>query len=677
MSRERTVQEIIDSFEEQLSPVKLAKNTSKYKFFGHPSPVEQPVMVESAVVCVPEPTSVVSIAEKHVVTETKAPDLVKPKPKKAKAKKETVPVVEREMPAFNARVYPVHEPPKETDIEACHKLGDGIPYVARIKPRIESDDLVEVLLKTDDPIVYVTGKAGAGKSVVIRRLIQQSKEMNIIVVAPTGIASINCGGDTIHRRFRLSTNMPTPASIRETWNTVDPKTKRAIRFADLLIIDEVSMCRADILDSISETLKVVRDPKHPFGGLRTIMFGDAFQLPPVIKSEDIETFHRLYGYESGNFFDSHCMKKHKVKIYEMTRIFRQKESEKQFIEILNAVRENKISEELLDKLNSRVRVGYADIPGYVTICSTNSEVDTVNNRMMKDIHEPEMQFESESWGEISSKDIPCDDPVKVKTGAQVMVVKNVKTDAGSCVNGEVGVVTGYSQDQIEVEFSPTKKFIFSRETWDKRRQTINEKSELTTSVVGEFTQFPLRLAFAQSIHKTQGMTLDNVILKPDRIFASGQLYVALSRCRSMAGLVLTSPVNRRMVMADKRVTEWWQDMTDNGSVEQFWQRTIDVDSIKEVDTPESEPVNTEQNTFDKLVTMLRSGQVPDKDGINEIRNMKPEDALQCIQAGYNLFLDEIDRLRREIDSLKRRKNLVTNNNSLSGKTLFVEENKNG
>ena len=395
--------------------------------------------------------------------------------------------------------------------------------------------------------LFITGRAGTGKSTLLRHFISSSKKKSV-VLAPTGVAALNAGGQTIHSFFGFKPGV-TVDSIKKI------KSRELFENLDLIVIDEVSMVRADLMDCV-ETFLRFNGPKagEPFGGIRLIMFGDLFQLPPVVKHEEHEFFR--HEYKSPYFFDSRCFAGNQPQIIELEKVYRQKKG--RFLDILNAIRSNTATPQHIEELNSRYNPHAQSKDGMVTLCTINKISDEINQQMLESLPGTSSVFHAELGGGFDEKNAPADIDLQLKKGSQVMFLSN--DSQGRWVNGTLGKVINIkhfegggcklmvSLESGEVVEVGQNKWEVTRYVWDK----TNKK--LSSETVGSFAQIPLQLAWAVTIHKAQGKTFDNIVINLGRgTFAHGQLYVALSRCTSLEGLTLTRPVRAEDVIVDSRI----------------------------------------------------------------------------------------------------------------------------
>ncbi len=406
--------------------------------------------------------------------------------------------------------------------------------------------------------VFLTGKAGTGKTTFLKEIIHLTHK-NAIIAAPTGIAAINAGGVTLHSLFQLpfgtfipsneiatgygiSFQMSTPQSIVK--NLQMNSTKRnMLRELELLIIDEVSMLRADILDAIDVVLRYIRRRRNvAFGGVQILFIGDMLQLPPVVK--DAEWSYLKNYYEAMFFFEAQSLKQSKPVYIELEKIFRQ--TNQAFISILNNLRENKITESDINTLNQYYKPDFQPKPdeGYVFLTTHNYKADSLNAEELKKINEKSYKYRAEVMGDFSEHMFPLEEILELKKGAQVMFVKNDYSGEKRYFNGKIGTVSSLSEESIEVNFNDGSDLVsVDKYTWENKKYSLDKESnEITEDVKGSFRHYPLKLAWAITVHKSQGLTFEKAMIDVSRAFAPGQVYVALSRLTSLEGLVLTEPI---------------------------------------------------------------------------------------------------------------------------------------
>ncbi|MDR2801961.1 MAG: helix-turn-helix domain-containing protein [Prevotellaceae bacterium] len=397
--------------------------------------------------------------------------------------------------------------------------------------------------------LFLTGKAGTGKTTFLKYISQHSHKQ-VLVAAPTGVAAINAGGVTLHSLFQLPFEPHIPNSrIKDTFKFSKQK-QDLLRQAELLIIDEVSMLRADMLDAIDATLRFIRRNHKPFGGIQMLYIGDLFQLPPVVK-EDEWTLLKEY-YESPFFFHAKALQ-HAPPLYlELKKVYRQREQ--QFVDLLNRVRNNELSEADRAVLNERYQPNYqpAGDNKQIILCTHNYQADRINTEKLAAISQKAHIFSGEITGEFPEYALPTDMHLQLKVGAQIMFIKNDSGDERRYYNGKIAEITGISDGKIFVRpESSEDTFQLTQEIWKNVRYTVNkEKNEIEEEELGSFKQYPVRLAWAITIHKSQGLTFDHVVIDAGRAFAAGQAYVALSRCTSLEGIILQSPITPECIQTD-------------------------------------------------------------------------------------------------------------------------------
>ncbi|MFT7144564.1 MAG: ATP-dependent DNA helicase PIF1 [Alphaproteobacteria bacterium] len=411
----------------------------------------------------------------------------------------------------------------------------------------EFEDAFETLEHTQQNL-FITGKAGTGKSTFLDHFRKNTKK-SVVVVAPTGVSALNVRGQTIHSFFGLGARFVDVASIGRRRN------KKTYEEIELVIIDEVSMVRADVLDGLEKVLRVNGPIKGtPFGGVQICVIGDLFQLPPVITGQEEEYFSRFYN--SPFFFDAHSFDMDDFKLVRFNNIFRQEEDE--FINILNRVRVGQKHAGILDYLNQRYGVDLDDYEKSVTLCSTNKIADGINKKRIADIEETPFTFKAAVKGDFDKAKgrLPCPERLVLKENAQVMFVKN--DPEKRWVNGTIGRIVNLSLKNVEVEIMKggvPRRYQVKKEKWPSIHYSFDEEEDkLKEEEVGSFSQYPLILAWAITIHKSQGKTLDSAIIDLGYgAFAAGQLYVALSRCRHFDRIALKTRINARDIKCDERI----------------------------------------------------------------------------------------------------------------------------
>ena len=411
--------------------------------------------------------------------------------------------------------------------------------------------------------IFLTGKAGTGKTTFLKTLKEKSPK-RMIVVAPTGVAAINAGGVTIHSFFQLSFAPQIGNERDQTGQMRFAKEKiNIIRSLDLLVIDEISMVRADVLDAVDKVLRRFKNGKKPFGGAQVLMIGDLQQLAPVVKNEEWNLLKREY--ETVYFFSSKVLRETSYISIELKHVFRQEDD--LFISILNKIRDNKPDKEALEILNRRFIPGFKppENEGYITLCTHNIQADRINEDHLRELQPKVKIFTAEIEGKFPDYSFPTEFELKLKVGAQVMFVKNDTSPGKRFFNGKIGLITDIENETVfvrcpgeeaEIEVSPL--------LWENVRYSIDEKTaEIKEELEGTFSQIPLKLAWAITIHKSQGLTFERAIIDAEASFAHGQVYVALSRCKTLEGLVLSSPVTNRSIINDNTVSGFIQKVEEN------------------------------------------------------------------------------------------------------------------
>lgn len=423
--------------------------------------------------------------------------------------------------------------------------------------------------------VFLTGKAGTGKTTFLKRVVEESRK-RVVVVAPTGIAAINAGGVTIHSFFQLPLHPFIPGAKLESKFAFSKEKRSIIKTMDVLVIDEVSMVRSDLLDAVDSVLRRFRNRFKPFGGVQLLMIGDLQQLTPVMTDEDFQLLAPYY--PTPYFFGSRALNQIDYVTIELKQVYRQQDEE--FISILNSVRGGRPSHDVIKALNNRYdpRFTPSADEGYIRLTTHNHIANSYNEQQLDLIDEPVHCFDAVIDGNFPEYAYPTEARLELKAGAQVMFVKNDPSSERRYFNGKIGVVTDFYEEYILVQCpGEDEKIAVEPLEWENCRYVINEQTqEMETEVQGIFKQYPLRLAWAITIHKSQGLTFDRAIIDAAASFASGQVYVALSRCRTLEGMVLATPLCQDAVMTDLRV----EDYID-GQEEAAQRSVARLESIKE------------------------------------------------------------------------------------------------
>ena len=423
--------------------------------------------------------------------------------------------------------------------------------------------------------VFLTGKAGTGKTTFLKRVVEESRK-RVVVVAPTGIAAINAGGVTIHSFFQLPLHPFIPGAKLESKFAFSKEKRSIIKTMDVLVIDEISMVRSDLLDAVDSVLRRFRNRFKPFGGVQLLMIGDLQQLTPVMTDEDFQLLAPYY--PTPYFFGSRALSQIDYVTIELKQVYRQQDEE--FISILNSVRGGRPSHDVIKALNNRYdpRFTPSADEGYIRLTTHNHIANSYNEQQLDLIDEPVHCFDAVIDGNFPEYAYPTEARLELKAGAQVMFVKNDPSSERRYFNGKIGVVTDFYEEYILVQCpGEDEKIAVEPLEWENCRYVINEQTqEMETEVQGIFKQYPLRLAWAITIHKSQGLTFDRAIIDAAASFASGQVYVALSRCRTLEGMVLATPLRQDAVMTDFRV----EDYID-GQEEAAQRSVARLESIKE------------------------------------------------------------------------------------------------
>ena len=410
--------------------------------------------------------------------------------------------------------------------------------------------------------IFLTGKAGTGKTTFLRRLKRECQKQ-LTVVAPTGVAAINAEGVTIHSLFQLPPQMflPTDEARRRLFSEMQMRAakQRVLRNLELLVIDEVSMVRADLLDTIDAVLRHFKHQPHlPFGGVQVLFIGDLFQLSPVAREEEWRLLQDYY--DGPYFFQARVFRELRPVYIELDHVFRQTNSD--FVEILNQVRNNSLTIESLAMLNSRVSNVSDNLDGAdraITLSTHNAKVDAINQREMDLLKGKAYQFQATIKDTFPESMFPMEQTLTLKVGARVMFIKNDSSTEKLYYNGKLGVVTSLSKDAINVICDDGTVVDVHMETWENIRYISETGSDIVESeVIGSFTHYPLRLAWDITIHKAQGLTFDHVIIDAADAFAAGQVYVALSRCRTLEGIVLLTPIPSHALTNAREVLQFTQ-----------------------------------------------------------------------------------------------------------------------
>lgn len=485
------------------------------------------------------------------------------------------------------------------------------------------------LIRNTRRSVFLTGKAGTGKSTFLKYICANTSKEHV-VLAPTGIAAVNVGGQTLHSFFKIPFKplLPddpdfSPRRIRKTLRYSSQKVK-LIKKLDLIIIDEISMVRADLLDAIDMVLRRYRRSSRPFGGVQLLMIGDVHQLSPVVTEAEKSYMQQVY--PTPYFFASKALQRIPYVTIELTTVYRQQDAT--FVDLLNHVRDNNIDAETLSKLNARVNAPQQK--DAITLTTHNRQADAINRRHMEALKGEQRTFEALLKGNFPEKSLPCDRTLEIKIGERVMFVKNDSSGGHRYYNGMLGTVTGFryddeeKKDYIEVVNDDGDTILTGRETWESLRYKLNAKTnEIEQEVEGTFSQYPLQAAWAVTIHKAQGLTFDRVVIDAADAFAFGQVYVALSRCRTLEGLSLSTPLTAGVAFDDVSVSQF---VSSQPSFEQ---------------TTEAAPEYERQYRLDKLMELF---------GIDDLMRL-----VERLQEHYNklknIYPEQLSSLNTHISKL--------------------------
>jgi transcriptional regulator with XRE-family HTH domain len=508
--------------------------------------------------------------------------------------------------------------------------------------------------------VFLTGKAGTGKTTLLKEIIRTTHK-NVVVVAPTGIAALNAGGVTIHSMFQLpfagfipEYNQPPQFSETVKFETKDTLRRHfrmradkqsVIQNMELLVIDEVSMLRADLLDAIDFMLRSVRRKDRPFGGVQVLFIGDLLQLPPVVRNEEWEVLRQYY--RGKFFFHSHVVAQDPPLYIELDKIYRQTDS--RFIDVLNNLRNNVITPADLAILNEFVKPDFdpEQHQGYITLTTHNAKADAMNARALEELDAKEYSYEPEIVDDFPEKIFPVEGVLKLKVGAQVMFVKNDPSPEKNYFNGKIGIVTSLSEEEIMVNFPEEDLTIeATKYEWQNVRYFVDEVTkEIKEDILGTFVQYPLKLAWAITVHKSQGLTFDKAVLDVSHVFMPGQAYVALSRLRSLEGLILLSPMQMNGISNDVDVMDYASAKIEEGHME----ASLQLETRRFI-------ANFLKNSFDwaELATewqkhkmsYLQEGPRSLKAGYREWAH-KQEDTIQGLIDAAQKFTLQLDRLFRQ------------------------------
>lgn len=453
-------------------------------------------------------------------------------------------------------------------------------------PEIQ-DDPAEFALRfihQTNQSVFLTGKAGTGKTTLLKQIIATTHK-KAVIVAPTGIAALNAGGVTIHSFFQLPFGAFIPEFLSappfsgnvkfETKETLrrrshfNKQRTNLLRSMELLVIDEVSMLRSDMLDAIDWVLRTVRKENKPFGGVQVLYIGDLLQLPPVVKQEEWQILRAYYFGQF--FFHAKVMEEQRPIYIELEKVYRQKDAD--FLGVLNNLRNNQVNQADLDLLQKYVRPDFRpeSEEGYITLTTHNTKAETINQRALADLQQTSFYYDAEVGGEFPEHIYPLEGRLELKVGAQVMFIKNDISFDKLFFNGKMGRIASLSKHEIKVYFPEERKTIdVEKYEWTNIKYTLDEATgEIKEEELGTFVQYPIKLAWAITVHKSQGLTFDKAVLDVSQVFAPGQAYVALSRLRSLDGLVLLKPMTMNGLINDQQVVNYASSKHEVSALNQY------------------------------------------------------------------------------------------------------------
>ena len=439
--------------------------------------------------------------------------------------------------------------------------------------------IAEQFINQTSKNIFLTGKAGTGKTTFLKYILSATYKRTV-VAAPTGIAAINAGGVTLHSLFQLpfgsfipanitnkDSRFHTPVSLVRNQHMNENK-RRLLREMELLIIDEVSMLRADLLDAIDTVLRFVRRNQNPFGGIQILFIGDLLQLPPVVKDEEWVVLKNYY--KSQHFFAAKALSNNSPIYVELDKIFRQ--SDNQFISLLNNLRNNKVTHKDIELLNAYYKP-LVDLKSEncITLTTHNYKADSINREMLAEIDGESFSYGAIVNGDFNEFVFPVEKTIILKVGAQVMFIKNDNSGNQRYFNGKIGIVSNLNKNSIEVKFPNENNLVYAEmEEWENNRFVADtETGDIKSETIGTFKQYPIKLAWAITVHKSQGLTFNKAIIDTGEAFAPGQVYVALSRLRSLDGLILISKINTRSLLNDENIIEFGTIKSTQGNTAQL------------------------------------------------------------------------------------------------------------
>ena len=432
-------------------------------------------------------------------------------------------------------------------------------------PKNPELELALQFIDKTDRNLFITGKAGTGKTTFLHQIKKESLK-RMVIVAPTGVAAINAKGVTIHSFFQMPFGPILPNQIANTSNEQRKFSKTKIdiiKSLDLIIIDEISMVRADLLDGIDQVMRRYKNRNKVFGGAQVLMIGDLQQLAPVVRPNEWSLLQQHYN--TVYFFSSKAYQEANVVSIELKHIYRQKNED--FITILNEIRNDNLSEKSTQILNKRFNPNFSPSKdeGYITLTTHNRRADLINDSELNKLNNKSTYYQAEISGKFNENAFPNSEKLELKIGAQVMFIKNDSSPEKRYFNGKIGIITDISRESVTVQCAnEIDEIVTEKEVWDNINYSINEETkEIKEDLIGSFKQIPLRLAWAITIHKSQGLTFERAVIDAEASFAHGQTYVALSRCTSLEGLVLKTPITSSAIINDQTVSLFNQEVAEN------------------------------------------------------------------------------------------------------------------